>query len=150
MAKTKAVKKFTMSLEKFGITRKHIQGSLKYNAIITLIGIAVISALGLGLGFKQIHLDTSWLAFYIIISVPVQEFVFRGAVQTYLYRIGNTPAVIAATVLYASIHYYDPLLTFLTLLAGLAWGYAFLKKPNLLGPVISHAILGIYLLVFVL
>ncbi len=136
--------------ERFGVTKRHIPQSLRYNYIITGIGIVVIAALGLLIGFKPLHVDILWLPFYIIISVPVQEFVFRGVVQTSLYRYGRHTAVILTSIVYAAVHFYDPVLVALTLAAGLAWGYAFYAKPNLLGPIVSHAILGVVLFAFVL
>ena len=137
-------------LESVGITRKHLRDSVRYNIIITVIGFFVVTALGLSVGFKRIELDLIWLPFYVIISVPLQELIFRGIIQTSLYRFDKKIAVTASAILYAAVHYYDPTLVVLTLAAGLAWGYAFWKKPNLLGPVISHAVLGVYLFLFVL
>ncbi len=136
--------------ERFGVTKRHMPQSLRYNYIITAIGIVVIAALGFLIGFKPLHVDILWLPFYIIISVPVQEFGFRGVIQATLYRYGRHTSVILTSIVYGAVHFYDPLLVGPTLAAGLAWGYAFYKKPNLLGPIVSHAILGVVLFAFVL
>jgi membrane protease YdiL (CAAX protease family) len=138
------------SWEKLGITRKYLADSLVYNNVITVIGLVVISVLGLTIGFKPIAIDPAWLAFYVIISVPIQELVFRGFVQTQLYRYGEHPAIAATAAIYALVHYYSFTLVLLTFFAGAAWGYAFSRRPNILGPIVSHAILGVYLFTFVL
>jgi membrane protease YdiL (CAAX protease family) len=149
--KSKVKKQRTRSKwEKFGVTKKYVSESLRYSNIITIIGLVIIALLGFGIGFKPLNISLLWLPFYVIISVPVQEFVFRGVIQTSLYRFGKNPAVITTSLVYAAVHFYDPLLVILTLAAGLAWGYAFYKKPNLLGPIISHAVLGVFLFAFVL
>ncbi|MBI4170851.1 MAG: CPBP family intramembrane metalloprotease [Candidatus Aenigmarchaeota archaeon] len=137
-------------LRKFGITTKDMTHSLRHAAIITAVGFVVVTLIGNLIGFKALHIDSSWLVFYILISVPLQELVFRGIIQTKLYRLGAITAIAASSVLYAAIHFQSLLLIILTLTAGAAWGYSFSKRPTLIGPVVSHALLGAYLFLFVL
>lgn len=139
-----------MALHEFGITSKDMSHSLKHAAIITLIGFAVITLVGNLVGFKALQIDSAWLVFYVLISVPVQELVFRGIIQTRLYRFGTITAITAATILYAAMHFQTPLLVGLTLVSGAAWGYSFSRRRNLAGPIVSHAVLGLYLFLFVL
>ena len=139
-----------MALHEFGITRKEMSHSLKHAAIITLIGVVVITLVGNLIGFKALQIDSAWLDFYVLISVPIQELVFRGIIQTRLYRFGTITAIAIATILYAGIHFQTPLLVGLTLIAGAAWGYSFSRRRNLIGPIVSHAVLGAYLFLFVI
>ena len=137
-------------LHEFGITTKELHHSLKHAAIITAVGFFVITLLGNTIGFKMLSIDSDWLVFYVIISVPLQELIFRGIIQTRLYRFGTITAIAVASMLYAAIHFQTPLLVALTLIAGAAWGYSFSRRRNLAGPIVSHAVLGLYLFLFVL
>lgn len=251
-------------LSHLGITTKNASHSLKHAIIITVVGFIVLTSLGFALGFKTLTINQSWLAFYLIISVPVQEIIFRGIIQnylvkkmaayndsrtSYLYHDSSTSylyhnssgagangkvginkmktrakenaagkpkangnflsafaflskmkersvpekniaagkyqskgllalnflssasypqarnrtspraknkskaarnAIVLASLIYAIIHFRNPLLIILTFIAGLAWGWSFYKRPTLIGPMVSHAILGVYLFLFVL
>jgi len=139
-----------MDLSEYGITRNEIEGSLNYAIVTIVIGIGVITALGTTLGFKDVAFDWVWIILYASVSVPLQEFIFRGVLQKALYRIGTARAIFITSAVYGLIHYPDPLLIVLTFAAGLAWGYSYYKHPNLLGPVISHAVLGLFLFLLVL
>lgn len=134
----------------YGLTRNHLTASLRHAVIITIIGLIVIFLLGLWLGFKPLSIDPFWLFFYVVISVPLQEFVFRGFIQTKLYRFGSDESIAMTSILYAAIHFPNPLLIVLTMVAGMVWGYSFYRAPTLLGPTVSHAVLGVALFVLVL
>ena len=88
-----------MELQDFGLTLKDMEHSLRHAAVITAIGIVILFFLGYLIGFKAFSLDSSWLLFYVIISVPLQELLFRGIVQTKLYRFGRPGAILIATAL---------------------------------------------------
>ena len=123
---------------------------MKHAAFITTAGIVLLSVIGYSTSFKAFMPDYSWVAFYLLISVPVQEIFFRGFVQTRLYRFGKARAIIAASILYSMIHFSNPVLIILTLVAGLIWGYSFSKCSTLSGPIFSHSVLGLYLFLLVL
>lgn len=136
---------------KFGITKKYFYGSLLYGLAATAAGFVILNAAALLVfGYKTPSFDALWLLFYIFISAPLQELVFRGILQTYLYRFGVTSAIVGASLIYAAAHFYNPVLMALTFPAGLVWGFLFAKKPSIIGPAVSHAILGAYLFVFIL
>ncbi len=137
-------------LQRFGLTTREMTHSLRHAAIITVIGFVVVTIVGNSIGFKALHIDSNWLLFYILISVPLQEIIFRGILQARLYRFGTFTAITIASVLYAVMHLQNLLLVMLTLIAGAAWGYSFSKRPTLIGPIVSHVVLGTYLFLFVL
>ena len=137
-------------MQKLGITREYFRDSLRHSLLITLFGVIVLTLVGFVTGFKNFSLSAGWLLFYLIVSVPFQELLFRGILQTRLYKIGKLKAVVLSSAVYAIIHLGTPLLVALTMAAGLAWGYSFMKKPNLFGPVLSHSILGVYLFALIL
>lgn len=139
-----------MELHRFGLTTRGMRHSMRHAFYITLVGIAVIVLVGSLVSFKQLSINWQWLAFYVLVSVPLQELVFRGVVQTRLYRFGTFAAVAAASALYAAVHFQNPLLVMLTFAAGTAWGYSFSRQPTLAGPIASHAVLGAVLFLLVL
>ncbi|MBI2579933.1 MAG: CPBP family intramembrane metalloprotease [Candidatus Aenigmarchaeota archaeon] len=134
----------------FGMTSNHLFPSMRHAAAITLAGFIVITAIGYSSSFKSPDIDYAWMAFYILVSVPVQEILFRGVLQKRLYKFGRRKAIITASILYSAIHFRNPLLMALTLAAGLLWGYSFSRHATLAGPAASHAVLGLYLFLFVL
>ncbi|MBI2173530.1 MAG: CPBP family intramembrane metalloprotease [Candidatus Aenigmarchaeota archaeon] len=137
-------------LRTVGLTSDGVRKSMKHAVFITAAGIVLLSVIGYSTSFKAFMPDYSWVAFYLLISVPVQEIFFRGFVQTRLYRFGRARAIIAASILYSMIHFNNPILVLLALVAGLVWGYSFSKYRTLSGPVFSHSVLGLYLFLLVM
>ncbi len=137
-------------LKSIGLTLDGARKSMKHAAFITISGIALLSVIGYSTSFKAFMPDYSWIVFYVLISVPVQEIFFRGFVQTRLYRFGRARAIIAASILYSLIHFRNPVLILLALVGGLMWGYSFSKYNSLSGPIFSHSVLGLYLFLLVI
>ena len=85
--------------------------------------------------------------FYIFISCPLQELLYRGILGVYLKsNIKNEKCVGYITaILYSFTHivYKDLLTILLTFIIGLIWYQEYKKTHNLLGVTISHIILGI-------
>jgi len=142
-----------MTLTDYGITKSNFGASLLHSVIITFAGLLVLM---LVLIFTTISFTTQFnplnILFYIFISVPVQEVIFRGFVQTRLKRfLPTTASIIITSLLFCSIHYPSMTTVYLTFVASIFWGYSFNKEPNLAGPIISHMVLGVclvYLFVF--
>lgn len=139
-------------LSAYGITRKYMRESLRHSVIITVSGILVITFIGIltkSWGLQEFSI--AYVLYYIILSVPVQEIIIRGFLQTRLEGMMRPwVAILIASIIFGLIHMPDALLTALTFSAGLAWGYSFHRKRNLAGPVTSHALLGLYLFLFVM
>ena len=141
-----------MDFSPYGLTRNYMKQSLMHSAVITVAGLAVITLLGFytnNWGMRDLGLV--YVFYYIFLSAPLQELFFRGFVQTRLEkRFRPLVAVIMASAFFGAVHLYNPLLSGLTLTAGLAWGWSFHKRRNLMGPALSHSALGLYLFLFVL
>ena len=88
-----------------------------------------------------------FFAFYVLISCPVQEFLYRGALAAAgsKFNIPISIQIIGASALYSFVHiiYRDLLTLAFTFLIGLIWYGLYLKARNLLGVSLSHAVLGI-------
>ena len=89
----------------------------------------------------------SFYLFYIFISSPIQEFLYRGALTSILQQINfrKSSIILISSILYSLVHlgYKDLITCILTFLIGLLWHQKYLKTKNLAGVTISHAILGI-------
>lgn len=89
----------------------------------------------------------SFYLFYIFISSPIQEFIYRGALTSILQQINfrKSSIILTSSILYSLAHlgYKDFITYILTFLIGLLWHQKYLKTKNLTGVTISHAILGV-------
>lgn len=84
--------------------------------------------------------------FYLFISAPLQELIYRGFLSWFLEKHINDMflEVLVAGVLFAWGHIMFGSSWFLsyTLVVGVIWYFMFKKTKNLYGAVISHALLG--------
>lgn len=89
--------------------------------------------------------STPFLAFYILISAPIQEFVFRYRLKMIFGSRAPVPYVLASAILYSWIHviYFDPLILIGAFILGLIWAAIFWRTNDLIGVSVSHAAIGI-------
>lgn len=84
--------------------------------------------------------------FYVFVSAPLQEFVFRSLMlyelNTYFKKDWFKVGLSAIIFSFAHYVYRDPSVLVLTLIAGLVWGFIYLKRPNFWAMAVSHAIVG--------
>ncbi len=139
-----------MDRQLIGLGREGMRTSVNHAILTTAVGLGVIASLGVALGFKAPAINVGWLVFYLVISVPLQELLFRGVVVSRLERFGVPAAVVGSALIFSLIHVARPLLVVLTFVAGLCWGWSFLKARSLVGPVLSHMALGVALFVLVI
>jgi uncharacterized protein len=90
----------------------------------------------------------SWLfyLFFVGLSVPIQEFLFRGFLFALLTQV-KVPIwgkILLSAVLYNLIHWiYREVPTITgTFLLGLVWGFYYARDKNLYSIIASHALLG--------
>ncbi|MCB9742584.1 MAG: cyclic nucleotide-binding domain-containing protein [Alphaproteobacteria bacterium] len=80
-----------------------------------------------------------------------QELYARGMLQGQLYRFFSPriehpwPSILVSNLLFASIHVsWSASLTVFSFFGGLLWGWLYARRPTLLGPTVSHVLLGIW------
>ena len=99
--------------------------------------------------YSRIEVNESWFffLFYILISSPVQEFLYRGALGAFIQKLTDNYIVrmLITSVLYSFVHiiYRDVLTILLTFVIGLIWFRIYDKTKNILGVSVSHAMLGV-------
>lgn len=134
-------------LADLGITGKRIWPAIKIQLPFTILGVAGLIIFAFVSGYSIRIPEAGYLAYWLV-SIPLQELLFRGYAQGALR--GSLPvmhSVILVAALFGLIHYFADtphtlILIGTTLLAGLAWGFAYEKERNLIGPIFSHLVLG--------
>lgn len=130
-----------------GLTTKNWQTSLASVLGITLFFVvaALVAYKLIGARFEPTETLLFYL-FYVFISSPVQEFLYRGATSYFGKTLGLSVwlTVLISAMLYSLVHviYKDWVLVVATFILGIIWHLIYLKTDNLLGVSISHAIFG--------
>lgn len=131
-----------------GITRQRTIYSLRTVLPIT---IALIIAAGLFLLLEKPRFSPTegvgFYIFYIFISCPAQELLFRGILSRILQelRLHRTLELGLAAVLFGYVHiiYGDILTVVIMGIVGLFWYRAYQQSLNVIGVTISHVVLSV-------
>ena len=141
------MKLFKVSNKELGITKENLFKSIKRNIILIVLCIIII------LIFKLFNINKYspnetllFYIFYIFISCPIQEFLYRGV---FLYFDMNSKYnylwIVLSSLLYSFVHiiYKDILTCILTFIIGIIWYIFYKKDKNLCGVTLSHMVLGV-------
>ena len=137
-----------ISNDQMGITKKHGWKSVLDIAPVT-VTLLIVGFIAWTSGWSRFEPNESlsFYLFYIFISSPTQELLYRGILPVLLdsFRASETTKFIATSSLYSFAHviYRDPLTLLLTFAIGLIWYQSYRRTHNLLGVGISHAALGL-------
>jgi membrane protease YdiL (CAAX protease family) len=134
------------SMERLGLTRPAWIKLLSFSVLPALVVLALMYPLGL-LGHLTPVPATGFYLFFMAISAPAQEFLFRSFLFVALAANGVTgrPAtVLISASLFAGMHliYRDASTVALTFLVGLIWALFFSRTRNFFMVAASHACLG--------
>ena len=127
-------------------------------ALILQVGLVALPVAGLliwgraSAKFDNTDLPLSFFAFYVLVSAPVQEFLFRAYLHFELVQRTNLPAplyVATSALLYATLHiiYFDISLALGTLSLGVIWAAIYAWRPNLIAMWVAHGIVGVTALI---
>ncbi len=137
-----------VSNDLLGIKKENIISSIKRNLPIIILGIVTIILLRTFNLNKYKPTETiPFYIFYIFISCPIQEFLYRsvfGYFDDILIK-NKYITILLSSISYSFIHiiYKDVLTLVLTFLFGLILYYVYQKDKNIFGVAISHIIIGI-------
>ncbi|MDR0813440.1 MAG: CPBP family intramembrane metalloprotease [Oscillospiraceae bacterium] len=140
-------KMFKLSNAEMGITISGTKRSIIYILPLTIV-LAIVGIIMWISGFSRITPNESWtfFIFYIFISSPVQEFLYRGVLEAAFlkFKMPYIVRMIVVSALYSFVHiiYRDFLTLVLTFVIGVIWFACYQKPKNLIGVSISHAVLG--------
>lgn len=138
-----------ISLKELGIRRDTLKASLLLNTTASLL-LVIFMFLTFKAGLIRAPTIPGWklfFAYYLFISSPSQEFLFRSSFFALMGRLnigGAVLRIIASAVTYSFLHifYKDPITLLVTFAIGLLWGWIYYRYPNLWGVAFSHAVLG--------
>ena len=132
---------------KLGLTVENWQSSLLSVVGLTLLFV-VLALLAYRFGYARFQPTETVLfyLFYVFISSPVQEFLYRG-VTTYFgksFGLSVWLIVLISSMLYSLVHiiYKDWILVVATFGLGVIWHWVYLKTNSLVGVMFSHSVFG--------
>jgi uncharacterized protein len=136
-------------VSELGLTVTNLKSSFLQILPVTMIFSAVMIGIYL-IGWIRLPENATipWVfyLFFVFISSPSQEFLYRGFLFSLLseININNNQKIIVSTLLYSFVHaiYWDIPTLVITFLIGLIWGYNYAKYNNLFGVIFSHSVLG--------
>ena len=141
------MKVFNISNKELGITKQNLWKSIKRNLILIALCVIII------LIFKLLHVDKYnpnetlyFYIFYIFVSCPIQEFLYRGVFGYFdMNSKYNYLWIILSSLCYSFVHiiYKDVLTCVETFIKGIIWYMFYKKDKNLCGVTLSHMVLGV-------
>ena len=137
------------SWKELGFRSDTLSGSLKVNlALSATVGAILLIAWVFGaFSSSAAHESALFYVFYVLISSPTQEFLFRSVVFAEMNRAkiaGARWQVGLSTLIYVFPHtiYKDALTVLVVAAIGAIWGLIYWRYPNIYGVALSHAALG--------
>ncbi len=136
------------TLYSVGLTTRHFRGALAFVAIpsLSIAGLIVAGKLVFPWAYVTLPRSVAVTLLYVLVSVPLQELLFRGFCMWRCQITFRSHAVVIVlnSVNFASIHIVFGNWWFVlgVFLLNLFWSYAFLRFPNLFVFMLSHALLG--------
>lgn len=137
-------RKSGISNEELGIKKDNIFSSILNNLPICIISIIIIILMRIiGLNKFTPNETIYFYLFYIFVSCPLQEFLYRGIFGCY--DNGKNYFLLLSSFMYSFVHiiYKDIITIILTFIIGIIWFYLYRKDKNLFGVSLSHCIVGI-------
>jgi CRP-like cAMP-binding protein len=92
-----------------------------------------------------------WIGLIVYtVFVPVQELIVRGCLQGCFYHFFRSThrvllSIVISNILFATFHNLRTVLfSFVAGALGLFWGWIYYKQKSLVGPIVSHALVGLW------
>jgi hypothetical protein len=132
-----------------GFRKDNLRRSLRANTYLSVgFGLAIgLGAILHGFPGSSIHGFTLFYPFYVLISSPSQEYLFRSVIFCEMNRSGITgrrSQVLLSTAIYTFPHtiYHSASTVIVVAFIGLIWGAIYYRLPNWYGVALSHSVLG--------
>jgi uncharacterized protein len=138
-----------VGLRELGFRRDTLTASLLSSAAATLVLVSIM-CLSFRAGIIRDSTAPDWklfFAYYVFISSPSQEFLFRSNLFALMRRNnirGPFVQILLSAITFSFLHiiYRDPLTLLATFTVGFLWGWVYYRHPNFVGVAVSHAVVG--------
>lgn len=140
---------YKFSLIELGFTRQHLGISFK---VITLPTLASVLLMLINYMMQGARIDNStyklgFYLFFVTVSSPLQEFLYRGFLFAVFSRAKLAPwlMILLSSLLYSFVHliYQDVPTLLFTFIIGVLWGMNYASYRNLYSIIFSHSVLGV-------
>lgn len=138
-----------IALADLGFNHQNLLPAIKDILPVTIISSVLMIVFYLNHGMRIDNTGIPWYfyVFYISLSSPLQEFLYRSYLFNRLAQIqlNQGSIIIITAILYSFAHsiYQDLLTVLLSLIIGLYWAYHYNRFKNFYSITLSHTILGI-------
>lgn len=138
-----------IALADLGFNHQNLLPAIKDILPVTIISSVLMIIFYLNHGMRIDNTDITWhfYVFYISLSSPLQEFLYRSYLFNRLAQIqlNQGSIIIITAILYSFAHsiYQDLPTVLLSLIIGLYWAYHYNRFKNFYSITLSHTILGI-------
>ena len=138
-----------IALADLGFNHQNLLPAIKDILPVTIISSVLMIIFYLNHGMRIDNTDITWYfyVFYISLSSPLQEFLYRSYLFNRLAQIqlNQGSIIIITAILYSFAHsiYQDLTTVLLSLIIGLYWAYHYNRFKNFYSITLSHTILGI-------
>ncbi|BAZ16014.1 abortive infection protein [Calothrix sp. NIES-4071] len=140
---------YNFSPVELGLTRQRLGISFKVIALPTL-AFVLLMLINYMMQRPRIDNSTYQLPFYLFfvgVSSPVQEFLYRGFLFAVFSRAKLAPwlMILLSSLLYSFVHliYQDVPTLLFTFIIGVLWGIHYVSFRNLYSIILSHSVLGV-------
>ena len=138
------------SFKDLGFRPDTLKESLLWNGALSVFFVFLMYALYMANLIREPTVPswTMFYIFYVLVSSPSQEFIYRSVFFSEMNRAGIKNPLLqvglsAVTYCFLHIIYKDWITLAVTLFMGIVWGVIYYKQPNFWGVATSHAIVGV-------
>jgi membrane protease YdiL (CAAX protease family) len=139
-----------ITAKNLGFRGDNLKKALTYSVVLSVVLVALVYVLfrmGIIKDYRGAGEGFWFLVFYVFISAPIQEFIFRSLMFFELKQfLGKRKwlIILVSAIIFSLAHAFFKSwgVIAVTFMAGLFWGWMYNENQNFWGVAISHALIG--------